>query len=128
MTTGGRSGAPDEGGGGRRPAWAGGFRALLGGGIAVAVALVILAPVLDARDCPNYGGSGNASAFGDERYDLAFLLVLLAWLAAVLVEQALPVAWRNRGAGEVALRAVAAVLLALTVACCLAARLLTVCH
>ncbi|MFI7209956.1 hypothetical protein [Micromonospora maritima] len=126
MTTGGRQGESD--GGGRRPAWAGGFRALVGGGIAVAVALVILAPVLDPRDCPNYGGSGNASAFGDDRFDVGFLLMLLVWLAAVLVEQALPVAWRGRGAGEVALRAVAAVLLALTVACCLAARLLTVCH
>ncbi|WFE34687.1 hypothetical protein [Micromonospora sp. WMMD975] len=92
------------------------------------MALLVLRPVVDQRDCPNYGGSGNASAFGDDRLDGLFLLLLLGWLVAVLVEQALPVAWRDRRPAEVALRAVAAVLLASTGSCCLALGLLTVCH
>ncbi|WFE39362.1 hypothetical protein [Micromonospora sp. WMMD998] len=112
----------------RRPVRFGGFWALGGGAVVIAVALLVLRPVVDQRDCPNYGGSGNASAFGGDRLDGLFLLLLLGWLTAVLVEQALPVAWRDRRPAEIALRAVAAVLLALTGSCCLALGLLTVCH
>lgn len=116
------------GGDERRPARLGGFRALIGGAAGIVVALLILRPIVDRRDCPNYGGNGNASSFGDERLDLVFVLLLLGWLAAVAVEQALPVAWRHRHPVEITLRAAAAVLLALTASCCLAVEVLVTCH
>ncbi|SCG72688.1 hypothetical protein [Micromonospora humi] len=116
------------GGDGRRPARFGGFRALGGGAVVVAAALLILRPIVDRRDCPNYGGNGNASSFGDERLDLVFVLLLLGWPAAVAVEQALPVAWRHRRPVEITLRAVGAVLLTLTASCCLAVEVLFTCR
>ncbi|MFI5836211.1 hypothetical protein ACIA5A_21305 [Micromonospora sp. NPDC051300] len=111
-----------------RPARFGGFRALGGGAVVIVVALLILRPIVDSRDCPNHGGNGNASSFGDERLDLVFVLLLLGWLAAVVVEQALPVAWRHRRPVEITLRAAAAVLLGLAASCCLAVEVLVTCH
>ncbi|TWG09443.1 hypothetical protein, partial [Actinoplanes teichomyceticus] len=105
-----------------------GFWALLVGGVLVTVLTVALRPATDVRDCPNYGGNGNASAFPDEIWDLYYPLILLGWLLAVVVEQLVPVTWNGRRAGPIVVRALLAVMIALTASCCAAVKLLTLCH
>ncbi|MEV6304221.1 hypothetical protein AB0M02_32780 [Actinoplanes sp. NPDC051861] len=97
-----------------------GFWALVTGGAGVLVLLLVLRPIVDQRDCPNFGAAGNASAFPDAAWDLRFPLVLLVWVALVIVEQVLPP--RNAG------RALAAISLVLVASCCLGASLGTVCR
>jgi hypothetical protein len=89
---------------------------------------VALRPATDVRDCPNYGGSGNASAFTNEIWDLFYPLLLLGWLCAVVVEQVLPVTWNGRKAGLIVARALLAVTIALTVSCGGGVKLLGLCH
>ncbi|MET8153592.1 hypothetical protein ACIBSW_06235 [Actinoplanes sp. NPDC049668] len=89
---------------------------------------VALRPATDVRDCPNYGGSGNASAFSNEAWDLVYPLLLLGWLFAVVVEQLLPVTWNGREAGLTVVRALLAVTIALIVSCGAGIKLLALCH
>ncbi|GIF05187.1 hypothetical protein [Actinoplanes siamensis] len=105
-----------------------GFRALLVGAVLLTVLTVALRPATDVRDCPNYGGNGNASAFPDESWDLFYPLLLLAWLLTVVVEQLLPVTWNGRGAGLIVARGLLAVTVALTASCCAGLKLLLLCH
>jgi hypothetical protein len=64
-----------------------GFWALLVGGALLTMLTVALRRATDVRDCPNYGGSGNASAFPNEIWDLFYPLLLLGWLSAVVNER-----------------------------------------
>ena len=105
-----------------------GFWALATGGAGVLVLLLVLQPVIDQRDCSNFGAAGNAGAFPDPSWDFWFPVVLLGWVVLILVEQALPVTWRGGTVGANAGRALAAVSLALLVSCCLGATLGTVCR
>ena len=89
---------------------------------------VALRPITDVRECRNYGGSGNASAFRDESWDLFYPLALLLWLSAVIVEQLIPVTWNGRAAGRIIARALLAVAVALTACCGAGVRLLALCH
>jgi len=105
-----------------------GFWALLVGGALLLVLTVALRPVTDVRDCSNYGASGNASAFSDDRWDLLYPLLLLGWLCAVVVEQLLPPTWSGRGAGSIVARGLLAVTIALIVSCGVGINLLALCH
>jgi hypothetical protein len=105
-----------------------GFWALLVGGALLTMLTVALRPVTDVRDCPNYGGSGNASAFPDEMWDLYYPLLLLGWLCAVVIEQLLPVSWNGRKAGSIVARALLAVTVALFAACGAGIQVLAICH
>ena len=105
-----------------------GFWALLVGGALLTMLTVVLQPVTDVRDCSNYGGSGNASAFPNENWDLYYPLLLLGWLLSVVVEQLLPVTWNGREAGLIVVRALLAVTIALTASCGAGIQLLGLCH
>jgi hypothetical protein len=105
-----------------------GFWALLAGGVLLTMLTLALQPITDVRDCSNYGGSGNASAFRDGSWDLLYPLLLLGWLLAVVVEQLLPVTWNGRKTGLVVVRALLAVTAALTASCCAGINLLLLCH
>ena len=111
-----------------RPARLGGFRALLVGGGLIALLLVYLDPVTRVEDCPNYGGNGNASAFADAGWDGYLPLLMIFWISAVVVEQALPYTWRGRGRVAGAARVTAAVVLSLFAACFVTLPLEVVCH
>ncbi|WP_412746385.1 hypothetical protein [Krasilnikovia sp. MM14-A1004] len=87
-----------------------------------------LQPATDVRDCPNHGGSGNASAFPDETWDLVYPVLLLGWLLAVVVEQLLPVTWNGRKAGLILARALLAVTITVTASCGAGVKLLLLCH
>jgi hypothetical protein len=113
---------------GSRPSALGGLWALLVGGVAIVGLLLFLQPVTQRAECPNYGGNGNASAFANSAWDLYLPLVLLAWVVLIGVEQLLPVTWRGRGGGEIAARAVVAVVVAVVGSCCLFLSLGTVCR
>lgn len=89
---------------------------------------VALRPITDVRDCLNYGGSGNASAFRDESWDLFYPLVLLLWLSAVIVEQLTPVTWNGRTAAPIVARALLAVTIAVIASCGAGSRLLLLCN
>ncbi|GAA0797706.1 hypothetical protein [Spirilliplanes yamanashiensis] len=102
-----------------RPTRLGGLHALLVGGTLLALLLGWLDPVTDQRDCPNWGASGNASAFADPRWDLGLPLLSLGWILAVAAEQALPATWQHRTGVAVATRATLAVTAAILAACCL---------
>lgn len=105
-----------------------GFWALLTGGALLAVLTVALQPITDVRDCPNYGGNGNASPFPDERWDFYYQLLLLGWLLAIVVEQLLPVTWKGRQPGAIVARGLSAFMIALTASCCVAVQVLVLCH
>ena len=105
-----------------------GFWALLTGGAAIAVLLAVLDPITRPQDCANYGGNGNASVFDNPDWDLWFSLILVCWLAAIVVEQALPVTRRHRGGVEVAARALGAITLAIVSSCYLFLRVAVLCH
>jgi hypothetical protein len=98
------------------------------GGALVMMLTVALRPATDVRDCPNYGGNGNASAFPNEIWDLFYPLLLLGWLVAVVVEQLLPVTWNGRKAGLIVARALFAVTITLTASCGAGFKLLLLCH
>jgi hypothetical protein len=89
---------------------------------------VALQPATDVRDCPNYGGSGNASAFPNEGWDLLYRLLLVGWLLSVVVEQLIPVTWNGRQGGLIVARALVAVTIALTVSCGVGVKLLLLCR
>lgn len=105
-----------------------GFWALLVGGALLMVLTVALQPATDVRDCPNYGGNGNASAFPDAVWDLYYPLLLLGWLSAVVAEQVLPVTWNGRRAGLIVARALLAVTITLTASCLAGISLLGLCR
>lgn len=111
----------------RRPASAG-FRAVLGGGVLLVALTVALRPATDVRGCSNYGGNGNGTAFADGIWDLIYPLLLLGWLVAVVLEQLLPVTWKGRTAGLIAIRAVVAVTIVVVVSCGAGLALLALCH
>jgi hypothetical protein len=111
----------------RRPASAG-FRAVLGGGVLLVALTVALRPATDVRGCSNYGGNGNGTAFADGIWDLIYPLLLLGWLVAVVLEQLLPVTWKGRTAGLIAIRAVVAVTIVVVVSCGAGLTLLGLCH
>lgn len=111
-----------------RGARLGGFRVLLGGAAGIMALLVYLNPAVRREGCPNAGGNGNASAFGDSRWDLGMIVILVVWMIAVVVEQTLPSTWRHRGNADVALRAIAAPLVAVTASCCFVLKFVALCH
>jgi hypothetical protein len=111
-----------------RPAPLGGFRALLTGGLALTVVLVVQHPIVDPGRCPNAGAAGNASAFADSSWDLYLPVLMLGWLLLVAVEQALPTTWRHRGAAAVTARATSAIVAVLVVCCAVGLPLETVCR
>jgi hypothetical protein len=111
-----------------RPALLGGLWALLGGGLAIAVLLVILHPVTRQEDCSNYLAAGNASAFANSKWDFYLPVTLLGWVLLVALEQALPTSWRHRGGWAVTARSGGAVMLSVVGSCCVLAPLLLVCH
>jgi hypothetical protein len=89
---------------------------------------VALQPVTDVRDCSNYGGSGNASAFSNEAWDLFYPALLAGWLLAILFEQLLPVTWNGRKALLIIARALLAITTALLIACSAGVKILLICH
>ncbi|WBB79621.1 hypothetical protein O7606_26335 [Micromonospora sp. WMMD882] len=108
-----------------RPPFLAGFWSLVVGGLALVVVISALEPIVQQRDCPNYGGSGNASAFADPAWDLYLPLLAFGWVSAVAVEQILPVTRRHRAW---AVRAATALVLVVVGACCLVVSLGTVCR
>ena len=80
------------------------------------------------RDCPNYGGNGNASDFSNEMWDLYYPLLLLGWLAAIVAEQVLSVTWNGRPSGLIVAHALLAVTIAVTTSLGVGVRLPVLCH
>ncbi len=111
-----------------RPLPLAGFWTLVVGGLVQVAVIVALAPITRQEDCPNWGASGNASAFADPNWDLYLPLMTLAWVALVAVEQTLPVTRRHRGWEACVVRAAAALVLALVGSCCLVVPLGIVCR
>ena len=111
-----------------RPASLGGFRALLAGGPMIGALLLVLHPVTQREDCPNFGGNGNASVFSDARWDFSLPVVFVVWLLLIAAEQFLPSTRRGRGAAEAAIRATIALFVAASGSCCLGVNLATLCH
>lgn len=105
-----------------------GFWSFLVGGAALVVLLVALHPVTDRRDCPNYGGNGNASVFADPAWDVRLPLLLFGWIVLIGIEQTLPVTTRDVSRPEIAVRAIAAPVLAVVVSCCVFGNLMIMCH
>jgi hypothetical protein len=101
-----------------RPSRLSGLWTLLIGGLLIGLLLVLLDPVLRQEDCPNFGASGNASAFSNPSWDLYLPLLTAGWVVLVIVEQVLPVTRRQRSRTEYGFRAAVAVGLALVGACC----------
>jgi len=97
-----------------RPSPLGGLWAFLGGGMVMAVTVLLLHPVTRQQDCPNW--------------DLYLPMMALGWLALIVAEQVLPIAWRNRPVWMVAGRGLAALLTAGTLSCCGLLPLETLCH
>ncbi|MEU0080463.1 hypothetical protein ABZY58_21390 [Micromonospora tulbaghiae] len=111
-----------------RPSRLGGFWALLVGGAGIASSLAVLDPIMRFEDCPNYGASGNASAFDNPAWDLYFPLLMLGWVVLIAVEQVLPVTWRNRSGADIAVRATSALTLSVSSSCCFVLKVTLVCH
>ncbi|WP_432968660.1 hypothetical protein [Dactylosporangium sp. CA-233914] len=111
-----------------RPSRLSGCWACLVGGAVIASLLLFLDPILRQGDCPNAGANGNASAFANSDWDFYLPLVMIGWVLLVLVEQALPVTWRQRNRFDVAVRAASALALSLSSSCCLFLQLATVCR
>ena len=112
----------------RRPSALGGFWTLIVGGASIVLLLLFLHPVTRPADCPNHGGNGNASAFGNTDWDLFLPLTLAGWLVLIAVEQTLPASYRGRGRLEVAARAAVALSLAAVGSCFLFLGVATICH
>ncbi|BCJ69272.1 hypothetical protein [Polymorphospora rubra] len=111
-----------------RPKLLAGFWSFVVGGPALVAVIVALNPITSQEDCPNYGASGNASAFADPVWDLYLPLMALVWITFVAVEQILPVTRRHRTRAAWAVRAVAALVLAVVGSCCLVVPLGIVCR
>jgi hypothetical protein len=107
-----------------RPTPLGGFWVLLLGGLALAATLLYAHP----GACPNAGAAGNASAFADPAWDYRLPLLVFGWIVLVAIEQLVPTTWRHRDRPTVALRAAAAVSLAIAASCLTTVPLLTACH
>jgi hypothetical protein len=90
-----------------------GLWAFVVGGLLLATLLVFLDPVSTQRDCPNYSGSGNASAYPSPIWDLLFPLLTLLWVACVIAEQCLAETWQGHSRLEGAVRASVAVLVSM---------------
>ncbi|GAA3454688.1 hypothetical protein [Dactylosporangium matsuzakiense] len=105
-----------------------GLWACIAGGAALVLLVLYLDPITDQRDCPNWGAAGNASAYGDERWDYGVLLLCMLWMAAVLIEQLLPPARRGRSQAGGAWRTVAAGVVTVLVSCCGLAPIGLTCH
>lgn len=112
----------------KRPPRLGGFWVLLVGGVSIALLLAVLDPIMRHEDCPNYGASGNASAFDNPAWDLYFPLVMLGWIVLIAVEQVLPVTWRNRSGTDIAVRATSALALSVSASCCVMLNVAIVCR
>jgi hypothetical protein len=96
------------------------------GGVLLIGLIVALHPATSLQGCSNYGGNGNASAFGDPVWDMYLSVLALGWIVATIVEQFLPVT--RRGAVDSIARGVAAVGTAVGVSCCGLGQLLIMCH
>ncbi|MEV6345505.1 hypothetical protein [Actinoplanes sp. NPDC051851] len=105
-----------------------GFRALLLGGVLIALLTVILHPATDRTGCSNYGGNGNGTAFSDDRWDLFYPLILLLWLSTVIVEQFLPSTRSGRGTGWTVARGFLAIMLTISTCCVAELKVLALCH
>jgi hypothetical protein len=116
----------------RRPSILGGFRALIVGGLVIALTLAILDPATRDEECPNYSsgarGSGDSSAFDDTNLDAMLALALFGWFTAVVMEQVLPITTRGRSGWEIAARAMGATLLTLFLSCWVFVQLFFVCR
>lgn len=110
----------------RRPSPLRGLWSLSVGGLLLAVLLVALDPVTRFEDCPNYGASGNASAFTNPAWDLLLPLLAFGWITATIVEQVFPFA--RRGRADSIVRAAAAIGISTIVSCCGVGGLLGMCH
>lgn len=110
------------------PSLLAGFWSLVVGGLALVVVIVTLDPITRQEDCPNYGASGNASAFADPVWDLYLPLMAFAWITFVAVEQILPGTRRHRSWGAWVARAAAALVVAVVGSCCLVVSLSIVCR
>ena len=111
-----------------RPAPLSGLWTFLIGGIGLAALTVTLDPITRREDCPNFGGNGNASAFADPAWDLYLPVLALSWVVLIVVEQLLPLTWRNRSRSSVAARAASTIGLSLVGSCCLLPSLMIICH
>jgi hypothetical protein len=98
------------------------------GGVGLVALTVALDPITRQEDCPNYGASGNASAFPNPVWDLYLPILALGWMVLIILEQALPLTWRNRSQIDIATRAATAVTLSLVGSCGLLPWLLIMCH
>ncbi|MET8834412.1 hypothetical protein ABZV78_10905 [Micromonospora sp. NPDC004540] len=105
-----------------------GFWVCLVGGAFFASLLAVLRPITRFEDCPNYGGNGNASAFGNPAWDFYLTLLLFGWVFLVVLEQTLSVTRRGRGGADVAFRAAGAIALATVASCGLFANVVVLCH
>lgn len=111
-----------------RPSLLAGFWSFMVGGLVLGAVIVALNPITHQKDCPNYGASGNASAFTDPVWDLYLPMMALAWITIVAMEQTLPVTRRHRSWAAWAARAAAALVLAVVGSCCLVVPLGIVCR
>jgi len=90
-----------------------GLWACVVGGLLLAALLVFLDPVSTQRECPNYGGNGNASAYPNPIWDLLFPALALLWVGCVVTEQCLAETWQGHSRLEGAVRASVAVLVSM---------------
>jgi hypothetical protein len=111
-----------------RPSPLSGLWSAVLGGMLLGLLLVFLQPVTRVEDCPNYGGSGNASAFTDPAWDFLFPLLTLGWIVLIIMEQTLPVTWRGRTRLEGWLRAATAVSASILASCALTVSVIAVCR
>lgn len=111
-----------------RPSALRGLWSFVVGGAGLVALTVALGPITRPEDCPNYGGNGNASAFSNPAWDLYLPILALGWVVLIVLEQALPVTWRDRSRTDIATRAATVVILSLVGSCGFLPWLLTVCH
>ncbi|MET7965990.1 hypothetical protein [Micromonospora sp. NPDC005305] len=112
----------------KSPSRLSGFWVCLVGGAFFVALLAVLQPITRYEDCPNYGGNGNASAFGNPAWDFYLTLLLFGWVFLVVLEQTLSVTRRGRGGVDVALRAAGAIVLTTVASCGLFVNVAAVCR
>ncbi|MFC4063473.1 hypothetical protein [Actinoplanes subglobosus] len=98
------------------------------GGLLLGGLLLILDPATELKECPQYiaGGNGDFSAFRDSSWDIYLPCLVLVWIIATVVEQA--IGFDEVSRADTAIRTIAAFSVLFVVSCCGIAPLLFTCR